>query len=409
MKLHRYLAALALPIALLTTSCIEEPYKENPKGRGCYVEKENNTAIESTTNAGSTIPLKINIGSNSSKSWEELLDIKIEKGEKNRHEHRGLEWFLDDIHLVRSSISERKKLSDITIAVLDTGVAYEDYKDPKTGIEYKKSADLMKTKFVQGYDFINHDDHPNDDNQHGTFMTTVIAANGGTLGVASGVKIMPVKVLDKNRAGTELALIEGINYAVQHGADIINMSLAFPTDYEPSQTLQNAIRNARNNGVILVAPSGNGDLKGNGQNTINYPAKFLGVISVGAYRLTKMPGTERLERELSRYSNYGEGISLYAPGGALDQDINDDGHPDGILAMTTHPTDPKKLGYWFQVGTSPSAAIVSGVAARLLAKECPRGRIYEVLRATPNNLDGVPVVDFLASVEKIKEYKLAQK
>ncbi len=96
----------------------------------------------------------------------------------------------------------------VAVAVLDTGVAYEDYTDPRTGDVFRKAPDWGGTVFLPGYDFVNGDTHPNDDAYHGTHVASTIAeaTNNGTgaAGFAFGCAIMPVKVLDANGDGTYL-------------------------------------------------------------------------------------------------------------------------------------------------------------------------------------------------------------
>jgi serine protease len=94
--------------------------------------------------------------------------------------------------------------SGAIVAILDTGIAYEDYseKNPGSNISYQQAPDLAGTFFVAGYDFVNHDGHPNDDSVsgHGTHIAGTVAQNThngiGTAGVAFNAYLMPVKVLD---------------------------------------------------------------------------------------------------------------------------------------------------------------------------------------------------------------------
>ena len=130
-------------------------------------------------------------------------------------------------------------------------VAYEDYTDPRTGIFYKKAPDWGDTVFLPGYDFVNGDDHPNDDEYHGTHVASTIAeaTNNATgmAGLAFGCAILPVKVLDADGTGTFFDVAEGIDFAVaftqngQHPVKVINLSLG-SEGY--SETLKQAIDRA---------------------------------------------------------------------------------------------------------------------------------------------------------------------
>jgi len=133
----------------------------------------------------------------------------------------------------------------IIVAVIDTGVAYEDHQEfvdnPGLGkdywITYQKAPDLAQTAFVTGYDCVNNDVHPNDDNGHGTHVTGTIAqSTNNSIGV-----IMPIKVLNSSGSGTYADIAEGIYFAADNGANIINMSLGGSAG---SITLEQALAHA---------------------------------------------------------------------------------------------------------------------------------------------------------------------
>lgn len=257
-----------------------------------------------------------------------------------------------------------KGSSSVVVAVVDTGVAYENY-----GAQYAKAPDLANTKFVAGYDFVNGDTHPNDDNGHGTHVTGTIAQSTnnslGTAGIAFDTSIMPVKVLDQSGSGSIQSVSDGIVFAADQGAKVINMSLG---SSEPSTTLQNAVAYAYSKGVAIVASSGNDN------GAVSYPAAYDAyVIAVGA---------TRYDETRSNYSNFGAQLDLVAPGGDTNVDQNQDGYGDGILQQTFQ-TNPKRFGYYFFQGTSMAAPHVSGVAALLIAKGVNGpDRVREALQKT---------------------------
>ena len=243
--------------------------------------------------------------------------------------------------------------SGAIVAILDTGIAYEDYSG------YQQAPDLTGTFFVAGYDFVNNDEHPNDDSKsgHGTHIAGTVAQsthNGiGTAGIAYNAYLMPVKVLDNWGAGTYADIAEGIIWATDNGAHVINLGFG---GSEPSMALEEAIAYSYNRGVTLIAAAGNDGIGG-----VDYPAAYDDyVIAVGA---------TRYDETLTNYSNFGLNLDLVAPGGDLDIDQNGDDYQDGILQQTykIDGLDTINWGYSFMEGTSMAAAHVSGVAALLIA------------------------------------------
>jgi serine protease len=248
------------------------------------------------------------------------------------------------------------------VAILDTGIAYEDYSEINPAgshVSYQQAPDLAGTFFLAGYDFVNNDEHPNDDSVsgHGTHIAGTIAQSTrndlGTAGVAFDAYLMPVKVLDTYGAGTYADIAEGIIWATENGAHVINLGLG---GSEPSMALEEAIAYSYNRGVTLIAAAGNDGIGG-----VCYPAAYDDyVIAVGA---------TRYDETLSYYSNYGLNLDLVAPGGDLNVDQNGDDYEDGILQQTYQIDGESTIswGYRFTEGTSMAAAHVSGVAALLIA------------------------------------------
>jgi serine protease len=240
----------------------------------------------------------------------------------------------------------------VIVAIVDTGIAYENFGS------YALAPDLAQTAFVPGYDFINNDAHPNDDNSHGTHVAGTVAQstnNGvGVAGVAYGAKLMPIKVLGKDGSGSYTAIANGIRYAADNGAKVINLSLGGSSG---SETLRSALEYAYAKGVTIVAAAGN-----NGSSKVSYPAAYDAyVIAVGA---------TRYDKNLAAYSNYGPSLDVVAPGGDTSVDQNGDGYGDGVLQNTFNPSTKKvsDFGYWFFQGTSMASPHVAAVAALVIAK-----------------------------------------
>ena len=256
--------------------------------------------------------------------------------------------------------------ADVTVAVIDTGILsnHPDFAGQLVG-----GADLISDTENSG-DGDGADTDPEDvgdggmgdgsSSFHGTHVAGTVAAatnNGtGVAGVAWNSRIMPIRVLGRF-GGSTFDLIQSIRFAAglsnatgtlpSQAADVINMSLG---GGEFSQSEADAIADARNAGVIVIAAAGN-----SGTSRLEYPASYEGVVSVSATNQANA---------LSGYSNFGSMIDVAAPGGDMGEDANADGFPDGVLStIGSDRNDPVAYGYRRYEGTSMAAPHVAGVAA----------------------------------------------
>ncbi len=264
----------------------------------------------------------------------------------------------------------------VVIAVLDTGIAYENFG------EFEKAPDLAGTAFKSGFDFINDDSHPNDDEGHGTHVAGTIAQttdnNIGTSGLAYGCSLMPVKILDASGNGTSSSLAQGIRWAADKGAQVINMSLGFPVGSTGGSVVKEAVAYAYGKGVIMVAASGNEANDPGYNGGVAYPAAYDECVAVGAVRYDK---------RYTDYSNYGAKLTCVAPGGAISMDQNGDGNPDGILQQTFIDANPTKFRFVFYQGTSMATPHVAAAAALFVSRKGGSpGRFMQVLKETCDDL-----------------------
>jgi serine protease len=260
----------------------------------------------------------------------------------------------------------------VVVAVLDTGVAYTDHK------RFRRSPDFARGDFVKGWDFVDGDRFPTDENGHGTHVASTIGERTGNAvgvtGLAYGAQIMPVRVLDRYGAGDSVNITAGIRFAVRHGANVINLSFEFDDGFRQVTASEipdilAALRYARRHNVVVVAAAGN-----QSRSTVAYPARYDSVIGVGAI-------TEHGCR--AQYSNAGRGLDIMAPGGGPD-DPNDPtcpaGAPEGRgIFQMTYPwaaadSAPRTAGSYRRfglprrfVGTSMAAPHVAATAALVLA------------------------------------------
>ncbi len=206
----------------------------------------------------------------------------------------------------------------VKVAVVDTGI---DCTHPD-----------LECDFSAGTDIVDPGSQPMDDNEHGTHVAGTIAGRGlggGVLGVAPKATLMPVKVLDKDGAGSLSDIVKGIDWAADHGANVINMSLGGPSG---STALERAVKYALSKGVVVVAAAGN---SGPDPDTVGYPAGYPGVIAVAASDSSD---------GVADFSSRGAAVAFIAPGVDITSTV-----PGG--------------GYAKLSGTSMASPHVAGLAA----------------------------------------------
>ncbi len=253
--------------------------------------------------------------------------------------------------------------SGVVVAVLDTGLT--------TG-----GPDGINC-VLSPIDIVNGDAVPEDGDGHGTHVAGTIGQatnNGiGVAGLAYDACIMPVKVLNDNGSGTFADISDGVYWAVDNGASVINMSLGTIARFGVRSNffMDAALDYAYANGVTVVCASGNDSSRSN----VSYPAIYPTTIAVGA--------TDYINSVL-RYSNKGEGLDIVAPGGDITRDRNGDGNGDGILQETYI----NGWDYYNFQGTSMASPHVAAVAALLLSVDpnLTPADIYSALTTTSLDL-----------------------
>jgi subtilisin family serine protease len=285
---------------------------------------------------------------------------------------RDQQWALDAMNLPDAW---KKSTGESTvIAVVDTGI---DAGHPE-----------FEGRLVEGHDFVDDDDDPRDENGHGTHVAGITAAatdnETGIAGGAPGAKIMPVRVLDAAGTGGKDDIAEGIIWAAEHGADVINLSLGetgLLARLMKGGVLNPAIDFAHNKGAVVVVAAGN-------EGTMWRP-----------YRPTTpalVVGASDRQGDPAEFSNFGAEQAVSAPG-------------VGILStLPTYKTELTKSdtsGYGMLDGTSMAAPYVSAVAALLHQQGRTPDGIMQAIRDTARNPEdearlGLGVVDADAALDE---------
>ncbi|MBI5700086.1 S8 family serine peptidase [Candidatus Saganbacteria bacterium] len=241
--------------------------------------------------------------------------------------------------------------SSVKIAILDTGIDY--------------THEDLGSKVDLGYDFVNDDNNPIDDNGHGTHVSGIASAvtnNGiGVAGTSWSARLLAVKVLDSGGGGTSLGIANGLNYCLGRGVQIINMSFG---DSMSSSTIKAATDNANAAGILLVAAAGNND-----SSEPFYPAAYDYIISVAATDqndLRSVWGT-------GSASNYGTTVDVCAPGTTI---------------LSTYLSN----FYLNKNGTSMASPHVAGLAALVLARN-PAFSSTQIRSRIINNCDNIDALN----------------
>ncbi|MFB7155894.1 S8 family serine peptidase [Lysinibacillus sp. NPDC056232] len=243
----------------------------------------------------------------------------------------------DMYHLNLLEIDKALQLAgnnDVKVAVIDSGV---DFKHPD-----------LKSQVLPPYNAVApaNTSYPGD---HGTHVAGIIGAakdNGiGGHGINPNAKILPIDVFNGKDGANDFIIAQGILYAIEQGADVINMSLG---GYGDNPLMEEAVQKAIEKGVTVVAAAGN-------ESTDNYsfPASYEGVISVGS---------TNDRNKLSSYSNYGPSVDLVAPGEEIYSTVHDEKKGSSFVKFS---------------GTSMASPVVAGVAS-LLKSKYPDLKPYEI-------------------------------
>lgn len=279
------------------------------------------------------------------------------------------QWYLPKT-FIPEAWQYSKGSPSVTVAVLDTGI-------------HANHVDLDDGRIIEGYDAVA--DVPilananSDDNGHGTAIAGIIGAipnnQRGATGINWNIQIMPVKVLKADGFGDIATISEGIIWAADHGADIINMSLG-GSGFGNDITMANAIAYAFNKGAVIVSAAGN-DNAANGNNLDTNPT-YPVCADNGQNHIIGVAAVDSSDRKAD-FSNFGiTCIDISAPG-------------KRILTTAFLPTDPSNNILIYGSGTSVATPIVSGVAALIKARDMSMTnvQIRDLILKTADNIDAL--------------------
>lgn len=272
--------------------------------------------------------------------------------------------------------------TNVILGVFDTGLdlTNNEFSDrlwvnkgeiPNNGIDDDNNGQIDD---IHGWDFVNDDNDPTDDQSHGTNVTGIAAATGnnsfGMAGMDWKCKIMVLKVLDSDNSGWYSDWAASLYYAADNGIHVGNMSLS---GSGTSTTLENAINYAYTNDALIVVAMGNNDY-----GDSRYPAAFTNAMAIGAtnpddYRVTKV--------NTSWGSNYGSHIDCVAPGNRV------------YSARHDNPTSFT----WWKGGTSMATPMVAGLACLLKAQDFSRtaDELRDLINNNAEDEVGDPLEDVL--------------
>lgn len=255
---------------------------------------------------------------------------------------------------------------EFLIAIVDTGIDFF-HPDLEGNLSVNKNEiegngiDDDENGFIDdfyGYDFINDDQDPFDDNGHGTHVAGIAGAIGnngiGVTGIAWNIKMLPVKAFNSRGQGDTSVAIKAVEYAVSHNVKIINASWGSDSR---SRILEQVLKSARADGILTIAAAGN-----DRTDKESYPAAFESVVSVGSLDL---------EGKKSDFSNFGSTVAISAPG-------------TSIFSTKVNNT------YGALSGTSMATPIVSGVAALIWGKH-PEFSLQDVENILFSSVDEIDV------------------
>jgi|GEM_PF-3213082 len=245
--------------------------------------------------------------------------------------------------------------STVKIAIIDTGVrlTHQD----------------LSAKVVAGYDFVNGDADPTDDNMHGTACASLAAASTnnsvGMAGVDWNARVMPLKVLNASGSGTTTNIVSAVDWARTNGANVISMSLGGGSYLSSFNT---AINNAYNAGIPVICAAGNDN-----SSIISYPAAYTNSFAVGAMSpCNQRKSPSSCDGETWWGSNYGTGLDLISPG--------------VLLRSATNTSNTAYINN--MNGTSGATPIVAGVAALVRGRNSAltAQQIYDILNSNADDL-----------------------